>query len=79
MQPHKKPRGGHVTDDQRQDNTRLAHRRIRIEHLICSIKRIRIVKDTIRLTKDTARDMVMEIAVGLHNLRLRLNPWPSYQ
>ena len=78
-QPHKKPRGGALTEEQQAENQEIAHRRIRIEHIICSIKRLRIVKDTNRLWKDTARDMVMAIAVGLHNFRLRLNPWPSYQ
>ncbi len=77
-QPHKKPRGGKLTEAQKTENTQIGHRRVRIEHIICSIKRLRMVKDTIRLTKDTARDMVMEIAVGLHNFRLRLNPWPQY-
>lgn len=78
-QPHKKPRGGQLSEEQKAENRQIAHRRVRIEHIICSIKRLRIVKDTIRLTKDTARDMVMEVAVGLHNFRLRLNPWPSYE
>jgi DDE superfamily endonuclease len=79
MQPHKKPRGGELTDQQKAENKAISHRRVRIEHIICSIKRLRIVKDTIRLWKDTARDMVMDIGVGLHNFRLRLNPWPFYQ
>lgn len=78
-QPHKKPRGRQLNDEQKAENKQIAHRRVRIEHIICSIKRLRIVKDTIRLTKDTARDMVMEVAVGLHNFRLRINPWPPYQ
>ena len=43
------------------------------------IKRLRIVKDTLRLWKDTVRDMLMEVCVGLHNFRLRLNPWPTYE
>jgi hypothetical protein len=79
IQPHKKPRGGELTDQQKAENTVISHRRVRIEHIICSIKRLRIVKDTIRLTKDTVRDMVMDVCVGLHNFRLRLNPWPVYQ
>jgi hypothetical protein len=79
IQPHKKPRGGELTDQQKAENNAIAHRRVRIEHIICSIKRLRIVKDTIRLFKDTARDMVMDVCVGLHNFRLRLNPWPVYQ
>jgi hypothetical protein len=78
-QPHKKPRKQALTEAQKAENHMIAHRRVRIEHIICSIKRCRIIKDTIRLWKDTARDMVMEICCGLHNLRLRLNPWPHYQ
>lgn len=77
-QPHKKPRGQPLTDEQKAHNHAIAHRRIRIEHIICSIKRCRIIKDTIRLTKDTVRDMVMAICCGLHNFRLRLTPWPFY-
>ena len=77
--PHKKPRGGELTVEQKAENRLIAHRRVQIEHIICSIKRRRIVKDTMRLWKDTARDMVMEVGVGLHNVRLRCNPWPSYQ
>ena len=77
--PHKKPRGGELTAEQKAENQQIAHRRVRIEHIIYSIKRLRIVKDTIRLWKDSARDMVMEVCVGLHNFRLRLNPWPAYQ
>lgn len=76
-QPHKKPRGKELTDEQKAENTVISQRRIRIEHIICSVKRCRILKEPIRLRKDTARDMVMAICCGLHNFRLRLNPWPS--
>jgi hypothetical protein len=77
-QPHKKPRKKELTAEQKAENATIAHRRVRIEHIICSIKRCRILKETLRLWKDTARDMVMAICCGLHNVRLRLNPWPSY-
>jgi hypothetical protein len=77
--PHKKPCGEELTPEQKAENQQIAHRRVRVEHIICSIKRLRIVKDTIRLWKDTVRDMVMEVCVGLHNFRLRRNPWPIYQ
>lgn len=76
-QPHKKPQGGELTEQQKAENRAIARRRVLIEHIICSVKRCRIVKDTIRLWKDTARDMVMAICCGLHNFRLRLYPWPS--
>ena len=78
-QPYKKPRGKPLPVEHKIENGLIAHRRVRIEHFICSIKRCRIVKDTIRLWKETARDSVIAIAVGLHNFRLRLNPWPIYK
>ena len=44
--------------------------RIVVENVIAGVKRMRIVKDLLRLTKDGISDMVMEIACGLHNLRV---------
>jgi hypothetical protein len=75
--PIKKPKRCRLTAAQKAFNRRVARRRIPIEHVISSIKRCRIVKDTIRLWKDGVRDLVMEVCCALHNFRLRLNPWPS--
>ncbi len=44
--------------------------RIVVENVISGIKRCRIVKDELRLTKEYISDVVMEIACGLHNLRV---------
>ena len=44
--------------------------RIVVENVICGIKRCRIVKETFRLTTAHLSDLVMEIACGLHNLRV---------
>jgi len=44
--------------------------RIVVENVIAGVKRCRIVKDLLRLTTDGVSDMVMEIACGLHNLRV---------
>ncbi len=74
-QPTKKPRGGTLTDAQKTENQRIASEKMRIEHTMASVKRCRIVKDTMRYWRDGIRDMVMEIACGLHNLRLRHRPW----
>jgi len=41
-----------------------------VENVICGVKRCRIVKDILRLTKENISDLVMEIACGLHNLRV---------
>jgi hypothetical protein len=74
QQPTKKPRGGELTDAEKVDNQRIASEKMRIEHTMSSVKRCRIVKDKIRYWQGTLRDMVMEIACGLHNLRLRYRP-----
>ena len=44
--------------------------RVVVEKVIAGVKRCRIVKDVLRLTKDGISDLVMEIACGLHNLRV---------
>ncbi len=74
-QPTKKPRGGALTDEQPAENQRIASEKMRIEHTMASVKRCRIVKDQIRYWQDQIRDLVMAIACGLHNLRLRHRPW----
>jgi hypothetical protein len=75
IMPTKKPRKGSLTDEQKAENQQIARRRVRIEHVNSSVKRCRIVKDTIRLFRDGARDMVAEISCALHNFRVRLTPW----
>lgn len=74
--PFRKPKGSQLTSEQNEHNRHVSQQRVRIEHVIASVKRCRIVKDTIRLWKDGVRDLVMELACGLHNFRLQLNPWP---
>lgn len=75
QQPTKKPRGSALTPEQKAANRRIARDKMRIEHAIGSVKRCRIVKDTLRYWQNTVRDTVMAIAAGLHNLRLRYRPW----
>jgi hypothetical protein len=75
LQPIKKPRGGVLTPEQKAHNRDLAKRRVRIEHVNSSVKRCRMVKDAIRLWRGVIRDLVIEVACGLHNFRLRLFPW----
>jgi hypothetical protein len=73
--PFKKPRGGSLTDEQKAFNQQLARRRVRIEHVNSSVKRCRIMKDTIRMFREGVRDMVAEICCALHNFRVRFTPW----
>jgi hypothetical protein len=75
VQPKKKPRGGELTPPEKANNHRISSIRIRIEHAIGGVKRYRIVKDKIRLLKDSIRDTIMETCCGLHNFRLQYRPW----
>ena len=53
--------------------------RIIVENVIAGVKRCRIVKDVLRLTTAGISDMVMEIACGLHNLRVSCrHPLPTF-
>ena len=63
LMPMKKPRGQKLTPEQHRSNQALHHRRLRIEHVNSSVKRCRIVKDRIRLWKQSVRDLVMESVV----------------
>ncbi len=74
IQPTKKPRGRELTPEQKEDNRETSRRRVRIEHVNSSVKRCRMLKETIRMWKAGIRDMVMEIGCGLHNFRVRVTP-----
>jgi hypothetical protein len=53
--------------------------RVIVENVIAGVKRCRIVKDVFRLTKEGMADLVMEIACGLHNLRVSCrHPFPAF-
>jgi len=60
-------------------NTIFSSARVMVEHTISGVKRCRIVKDVLRLTKKGISDLVMEIACGLHNLRVSCrHPLPEF-
>ncbi len=72
----KKPRQRELTDAENQNNRRISHVRVRIEHAISGIKRSRAVKDVLRNTKDGFSDLTMVVACGLHNLRVEQRTHP---
>ena len=67
----KKPRNGELNKAQKQCNKVISSIRVKVEHVFSSVKRLRIIKDKIRLKNTEMRDVVMVIAVGLHNLRCK--------
>jgi hypothetical protein len=70
-QPKKKPRGGELDLCDRFINSIISSARITVENIICGVKRCRILKDTFRNHVPGFDDTVIEIACGLHNLRVR--------
>lgn len=75
LQPKKKPKGGELSDDEKERNRSISQIRVRIEHVINGVKRYRIVKDKCRNWIKGFKDRIMEIACGLHNFRLNFRPW----
>jgi len=69
-QPEKKPRGKELPAEDKIFNKMISGVRVIAEHVIAGVKRLRIVKDVLRNTKEGFADLVMEIACGLHNLRV---------
>lgn len=69
IQPKKQMRGQWLSAVDRVANRLIAQARIVMEHILAGVKRCRIVKDVLRMTKEGISDMVMAIACGLHNLR----------
>ena len=48
----------------------ISRARVVVENVLAGVKRCRIVQDVLRLPTDGMADLVMEIACGLHNLRV---------
>jgi DDE superfamily endonuclease len=57
----------------------ISRARVIVENVIAGVKRCRIVKEVLRLTTEGIADLVMEIACGLHNLRVSCrHPFPTF-
>jgi len=69
IMPDKKPKGRELTNYQKEVNALIASIRVKVEHTIAGIKRVKIIRNQIRLHGWQARDRMMNIACGLHNLR----------
>ena len=69
--PHKKPKNGELTPEQRQENKVVSHFRVRVEHSIGRIKRFRSVSDIYRNRGSQLADKFILVAAGLSNYHLR--------
>ena len=59
IQPMKKPKGGQLTDEQKQANRQISRQRVVVEHAIGGVKIWRMVKEQIRSWCHRLRDRVM--------------------
>ena len=60
-------------------NHLISSARVVVENVLAGVKRCRIVQDVLRLTTQGIADVVMEIACGLHNLRVSCrHPLPTF-
>jgi len=69
--PHKKPKGQELTKLQKQTNKAIGSIRVRVEHAFSGVKRLKIIRNKIRLKTYLIRDKVFKIAVALHNFRIQ--------
>jgi len=70
FQPTKKPKGRDLSSEERLTNAAISKERIGIEHSLAGVKVFRIVHDIFRNLRQNFDDLVMEIACGLHNIRV---------
>ncbi len=68
--PHKKPRGGSLSQEQKQENREKSSRRVRCENAFAGVKRYRIVSDIYRNRVTDFDDRSMLTATGLWNFYL---------
>jgi hypothetical protein len=69
--PVRKPRRGYLSERDRHSNRRLAKLRIRVEHVICWLKRFRILKERYR-NRRKRFGLRFSLIAGLHNFELAL-------
>jgi hypothetical protein len=75
--PIKKPKNDFLTFSQRLYNRMISVERVVIEHANSGIKRLRMLKETIRVHNSEFRDLVMNVGCALHNLRV-VSPYRDY-
>jgi hypothetical protein len=68
--PHKKPKGGELSETQKEENRALSRSRVLCENAFSGVKRYRAVSDVYRNRKPDFDDDLMLTAAGLWNYYL---------
>lgn len=69
--PQKKPKGKELTKEQKEQNKNKSKIRVGVEHAICSVKRLFILKYQLRVKNYKQHDTIMLLGVALHNFRIK--------
>ena len=69
--PIKKRKKVARTEEEKEYNRKISSKRVIIENALAGVKILAIVQNKIRTWKTRIRDLVMMIACGLHNFRVR--------
>ncbi len=72
IMPHKHKKNQTLTAEQEKWNSWVSKIRVKVEHVIASVKIFRKVKEKFRGRLFAREDRVMLIACGLHNLKLKV-------
>ena len=73
IMPKKKPKGKELTENEKENNQIIIGFRVKAEHAIGGIKRLRITTDVFRNKKDKFNDRIMMIASDYGIIILNLN------
>jgi len=74
--PFKKPKGKKLGVVKKQLNKAMSSLRVKVEHTFAGLKRLRIIKDKIRINSYSKRQVLLKIAAAIHNLRIELRATP---
>ena len=72
LEPYKAARKHPLSDIQKEMNSWISSIRVVVENAIGGIKRLRAASETLRHFTTHKADQIINVAVGLHNLRVRL-------
>lgn len=70
--PKKKPKGGKLTEEEKEYNREISRVRIIVENALAGVKRYRVVYDVFRNKRKGMDDQVMLVACGLWNYHLKM-------
>jgi hypothetical protein len=69
--PFKKPKDEELEPHKKKVNKDLASLRVKVEHAFAGVKRLKIIRNKIRLKTFEIRETMFRIAVAMHNMRVQ--------